>query len=171
MARRNSPLAVLIIGVIFIAAGYYIAFAKGWPILENARASSSWPAVAATVESSQVSSHRNSDGKTMYQADVNFSYQVDGRPYRSNTVWFGGQYSSSDSAEQYETVNRYPAGTKVEAFYNPQQPHISVLEPGTKISSYMLFGFGMVFFCVGVGLLGFPLLKLIVVLVLAAKSN
>ena len=102
----------------------------------------------------------------MYSTDVAYTYTVESRNLRGDVVWFGGNYSSSSFGEIYETVNRYQKGQIVDVFYNPDIHTISVLEPGAKISSYMLFGFGMLFFCIGIILIGSLVLKLLVVLIL-----
>lgn len=151
MRRRNSVISGLIIGPLFAVIGYFVAFSFGKPILENARASEAWPNVAGVVESSEVVRSRNSDGKTMYGADVVYAYEVEGREYSSNQISFGGASSSSSSSGAYRVVNHYNAGNAVTVTYDPERPEVAVLEPGVTWSSYMVYGIGWVFF--GVGLL------------------
>lgn len=144
----GSTIGSVIFGAIFLIAGYFIAFSFGAPVLENAKASESWPKTTATIVESKVEKSR-SDGKTMYSAQVEYKYEVDGQEYTNDTIWFGGNYSTSSRSGPQKTVAKYPVKKTVDAFYNPEEPSTAVLEPGAFFSSYLLYGVGWIFMIIG----------------------
>jgi len=97
-------------------------------------ASRSWPAVQGTIVSSQVI--RDDD---QYRADVRFTYEIAGRPYKGDTVAFTlrGLSSGSDSAAK-EIVRRYPPGAAVRVTYDPSNSAKGVLEPGLHAISFVI---------------------------------
>jgi hypothetical protein len=151
---KNSPvgnfIGGLIIGPIFLVVGAVVAFYFGKPIVDNAKASLKWPTVEGRVTVSTVERKRSSDSTT-YAANVGYEYEVDGQKQLGDTVWFGGNFSSSNSGLARETVDKYPAGSQVQVYYNPEDPNQSVLEPGAFWTTYMVYGIGLLFF--GIGLL------------------
>jgi len=149
------------LGVLFTVVGYFVAFHFGKPILDNAKASTNWPTADGVIESSEVAKSTNSDGDTMYSAEVVYQYEVNGQKLDSDNVFFGGDYSSSSRSDASGTVNRYPVGKEVEVFYDPDEPSNSVLEPGAKWMSYMVYGIGMVFLVVGLLVVIGPLCYLV----------
>jgi hypothetical protein len=151
---KNSPvgnfIGGLIIGPIFLVVGAVVAFYFGKPIVDNAKASLKWPTVEGRVTVSTVERKRSSDSTT-YAANVGYDYEVDGEKRMGDTVWFGGNFSSSNSGLARETVDKYPAGSQVRVYYNPEDPDQSVLEPGAFWTTYMVYGIGLLLF--GIGLL------------------
>ncbi len=144
-----GPLGGVVFGAIFAIIGYVVAFYFGKPILDDAKASRSWPSVSGVIERSEVVTS-TSNGKTMYGFDVVYRYQVEGRDLTSNNVFFGGNTTSSSSSFAHNVVARYPKGAKVKVFYDPNDPSKAVLEPGTTWQSYLVFGIGLAFLIVGV---------------------
>ncbi|REJ86770.1 MAG: DUF3592 domain-containing protein [Planctomycetota bacterium] len=140
------------IGLSFATAGYVVAFYVGWPIVENAQASQNWPVASGAVTDSRVTTSQ-SDESTLYRAEVLYSYEVDGREYSSDVVWFGGNSSTSRRSGPAETVARYPVGAEVKVHYNPADPAVAVLEPGAYFSTYSLFGTGLLCLTIGILLL------------------
>jgi hypothetical protein len=145
----KSIVTGLIVGPIFAAVGFFVAFYFGKPILDNAARSKEWPTVVGVVERSEVVTRRDKDG-TMYSADVAYKYEVDQREYRSSNVSFGGGFSSSSSGWANKLVNRYPVGKEIDVHYDPEEPGNSVLEPGTNWTSYIVYGIGLLFLAIGV---------------------
>lgn len=142
--RGCGGLGAIIFLSIFVIIGMGLSI-WGGNVLRNASASSNWPTVTGQVINSTVSENSDSDGTT-YGADVYFEYRVNDQQYGSDTVSFG-QFSSSDYGHARNIVNRYPEGTQVEVYYNPEDPETAVLEPGVTWSSYMLLGMGLAFIC------------------------
>ena len=88
----------------------------------------SWPATPCTVVSSDVQRHRGSKSTT-YSVDVLYSYEVNGREFRSNRYGFMGG-SSSGYQGKAEIAARFPAGAKAVCYVNPNDPAEAVLERG-----------------------------------------
>ena len=158
--KEAGPITGTILGVIFAVVGYFVAFSFGKPILDNAKASSDWPNVNGKITRSAVATKR-SDGKTMFSFDVVYKYEVEGKQYTCNNVYFGGEGSSSSSSSANGVVSRYPKGSEVKVYYEPANPGNAVLEPGTTWSSYLVYGVGMVFLVIGVLVAGGSLIKLL----------
>jgi hypothetical protein len=108
-----------------------------------------WPATPCQVVSSDVQRHRGSKGGTTYRVDVLYSYEVNGREFRSNRYAFMGG-SSSGYKGKAAIVARYPAGAKAVCFVNPSDPTEAVLERG--FTADLWFGLiPLVFVLVGAG--------------------
>lgn len=163
MEKNNSLIGTLIAGLIFLIAGYFVAFYFGKPILNNAKASKSWPTIKGTIKSSRVITHRDKEG-TKYSADVVYEYSVNDHTYKSSTIQFGADFNSGNSSKAYEVINQYPEGMEVQVSYNPEKPEVAVLEPGAFFSSYIIWLSGMLFFVVGCLLTGGLLIKVFILL-------
>jgi hypothetical protein len=157
--KRNiwgSFLEAVLFGGIFLAIGGGISF-WGWNILQNAKASSSWPTAQGNVISSDVSYSSNADGGESYSPEVIYQYTVNDQHYESHTIKFGeNSYSSRRKAEGI--ASSYPVGKEVTVYYDPQNPERSVLEPGVSGGSYIVLGIGVLF-----GLIGLVAVPLVVI--------
>jgi hypothetical protein len=109
--QQSGPIGGLICGLLFAVIGYFVAFTFGKPILDNAKASRDWPSVPGVITRSAVATKR-SDGKTMYSFDVVYRYQVEGRELTCNSVFFGGNTSSSNSAGGVQSHRALPGGRR-----------------------------------------------------------
>ena len=89
-----------------------------------------------------------------YQPVVKFTYEVEGKTFKSNRIMFG-EVSSLYGNLPIEIVQKYPEGKNVIVFYNPYKPQEAVLETGLTKKSFIPFARGyLVFtFCGGVGIL------------------
>ncbi len=115
-----------------------------------------WPAVACLVLSSELKTHVDSDGDT-YSVNILYSYEYNGREFKSNRYHFMGGSSSGHGGKQ-AIVNRYPRGTKTICYVNPNEPTEAVLERG--FTPDLWFGLiPLVFVAVGAGGLYFSLRK------------
>lgn len=163
-SQQSGLIGGLIFGLLFTVIGYFVAFWFGKPILDNAKASQTWPKTAGEITHSSVSTSRsrsNGKNKTLYSFDVTYNYQVKGEKFTSSNVFFGGDASSSDSSGAYQITRRYPTGAKVDVFYDPKNPGSAVLEPGAHWQSYLVYGIGLLFLLVGFLLAGSSLFHLL----------
>jgi len=136
-------LTALLTGGIFCLVGAGLAL-WGWSILQNARASASWPTAEGRVTSSQVDHSTDAEGGDSYQPEVTYQYMVDSLSYENSTIKFGeNSYGNRRTAE--EIAARYPVGRSVAVYYDPGQPGRSVLEPGVSAGSYIVLGIGVLF--------------------------
>jgi hypothetical protein len=98
--------------------------------------SGDWVEVPCTVISSEVGSHSDSDGTT-YSIDITFTYEYEGKTYRSDDYNFMGGSSSGRSGKE-KVVRRYPPGSEQACFVNPDDPSEAVLS--RDFSWEFLFG-------------------------------
>ena len=133
--------------LIFLLAGGGILFA-GLKQVVHADASSGWPSVAGEVRAASVEYETDSDGAGTYRAEVLYAYEIEGVQQLANRVAFG-DFGSSDPGRAQRIVNRYPEGSAVTVHYDPDEPSRAVLEPGVHGSTWMLPGFGALFFTAG----------------------
>lgn len=133
------------IGLVFflVAAG---TLWWGITTVRNASVSRNWPAVSGTITASQVTISTDKNGTT-YSADVQYKYVVNDRWYTAGTVNFG-EYGSSNRGRADKIVARYPPGSPVTVYYNPDDPNTAVLEPGVTWGSYFSIFMALLFFIV-----------------------
>jgi hypothetical protein len=133
---------------VFLAIGGGLSI-WGWTILQNARASSGWPAVTGRVVTSEVTISTDSEGDDSYLPRVVYRYVVNDVEYENNTIKFGeNSYDSERRAQQ--VAGDYPAGSNVTVYHDPERPDQSVLEPGVSGGSYIVIGIGAVFVVISV---------------------
>jgi hypothetical protein len=142
--HNGSRRGAFIVGVIFLLVGSGLSW-WGWNILQNAKASSSWPKVQGVVTQSAVRHKRDSDGGDSYLPEVNYEYSVKNQQHENETIKFG-ENSYGDRQPAADIVARYPIGKKISVSYDPASPHKSVLEPGVTSGSYIVIGIGVLFF-------------------------
>jgi len=128
---------------IFLLVGLGLTY-WGWIILQNARASASWPAAEGKITISGVSHSTDSDGADSYSPEITYTYTVNNVSQTNKTIKFGeNSYSSRKKAEGI--ANSYPVGKNVTVYYDPEKPARSVLEPGVSAGSYIVIGIGVFF--------------------------
>lgn len=144
----------LFIGLIFLVVGIGLAW-WGKGMLNDAKASKSWPSVQGRVMESSLVSYKSTSGSgskkrktTMYKPQITYQYTVDGNKLTGNKVSMG-DYGSSSTSHAKKVMKKYPVGATVKVFYDPEVPVDSVLEPGATLVSYVPFGFGLVFAIIG----------------------
>lgn len=128
---------------VFFGVGAGLSY-WGWTILQDARASVSWPSVQGRVTSSVVDRSTDSEGGTSYSPEVDYEYTVNDVRYSGNRIKFGeNSYSSRGRAE--EVVARYRVGQTVAVYYDPDELETAVLEPGVSGGSYIVLSIGAIF--------------------------
>jgi hypothetical protein len=143
MRQARSCFGALAFFFIFAAIGGGLAL-WGWTILQNARASASWPKVSGRVTDAFVNHSQDAEGGNSYSPEVSYTYVVDERPFQGSRIKFGElSYSSRNRAQ--EIVNRYPVGQPVAVYHDPDRPERAVLEPGVSGGSYLVLGIGLLF--------------------------
>jgi len=108
-----------------------------------------WRPTPCTVVTSEIRTHRDSDGNT-YSVRIVYRYTVNGRQYQSDRYDFAG-ISSSGYRSKKAIVQRYPPGQETICYVNPRDPTDAVLEP--RFTPLMLLRLLPLLF-VGVGLGG-----------------
>ncbi|MBP7633625.1 DUF3592 domain-containing protein [Candidatus Ozemobacteraceae bacterium] len=145
-SRTLPPWAVRLFFGVFALVG----MGAGWSFFVvpamNIHRSASWERVPCTVVWSQVRTHSGDEGDT-YSVNILYSYEWNGRPFKSNRYDFF-QGSSSGYQSKQEIVNRHPAGHRTSCLVNPDQPREAVLT--RESSGSLLLGLiPLMFFAVG----------------------
>ena len=86
---------------------------------------SGWPSTMGTITNSFIDWRSSSDSGTTAYPVVQYSYQISGQTYQGNKYAPGPEIGGTGA---HKVVNRYPAGSQVMVFYNPQNPADAVLE-------------------------------------------
>lgn len=135
---RIILVTLLLFGIGFSIYGFYS--------LQDALNSKTWPSVDGKIISSEIKTRISSTStKNEYEPIIRYEYSVEGKIYISDKILFGSAiYLRKKVAENF--LNNYKVGKKVQAFYNPNNPNISVLEPGANWDAYkiLLFGLGFI---------------------------
>ncbi len=132
ISDRASPPRHLWLAVVFFSFFFLIGSAALYafslrPALKILSAKS-WPAVPCVVISSEVKYHSGSHGGT-YSVNTFYTYEINGREFKSNTYDFAGGSSSGYEGKQ-AVVARYPRGKETVCYVNPDDPTDAVLERG-----------------------------------------
>lgn len=156
--RQVGPVGQFFMGLVFTAIGAGTFSFKAWPDYQEAQESLHWTQTSGTVLESKVNEDYRRSGKSSrkkihYSPHILFEYSADGRSMKSTRISIGGTTSSTSSSSAYETVNRYPAGSAVQVFYNPNDSARAILEPGVKNLHYFLLLFSAIFILTGIFLM------------------
>lgn len=135
MRKKQSVLGTLIFATVFFVSGLMAYQHITKPLAEEAEASKEWPTVEGIVTFSELNKSRDSDGKDMYSANIQYNYSVGGKEYSDGSIQTLDGSSSVKSSVK-KTIKKYAVGTKVTVYYDPEFPNTAVLEPGTSF----LFG-------------------------------
>jgi len=141
----------------FIGAGFCLLGFLGMLFSLNevylGSTSQSWPRVKGTVVEATLWEYQVRPGGgrgprssvTQYQEHIVYDYIVNEKRYRNDRVAFKGDQKKTGIGSQnrryhQSIVDRYPVGREIEVYYSPNDPGMSVLEPGrTSGATGMLF--------------------------------
>lgn len=112
--------------------------------IRRAKESLLWPYVTGKITTANIITG-NDDGTRVHTASVQYTYEVNGHSYCSSRISFGdsskgflwGNNSVYKREEIAQYFYRYPKNASVKVYYNPADPEMAVLEPGTNIGSYI----------------------------------
>ncbi|MCU1231892.1 MAG: hypothetical protein JWO97_4776 [Acidobacteria bacterium] len=142
----NLEIAMALLATL-IGSGIFLSAV--WDIC-CAHLSRNWPQVPGIIVVSDLQRSNHSDGGLMYRPEVTYRYCVDGSEIIANRTRFGGRVELSWSAPAVRTVRKYPVGSEVVVYYNPNDPADSVLEPGPGGILFAGAAFGALFAAIGV---------------------
>ncbi len=105
----------------------------------------SWPKAKGRVISSRIQEMKTQQKIRIARLcfDIDYLYLVGDEVYDGHRVNVGWRCFGSESKIN-EMARRYPSGRQVDVYYNPQNPSISMLEPGLDWSVFFLWGVGLV---------------------------
>ncbi len=130
----------------------------GIQFLNQANETSDWPAVTGSVLGTRVSyslsSSANSASRRSYYYIVTYEYKVDEQSYINDQYSAGdnehGPDRFSEEAEaEAAAASKYPEGSSVTVYYNPDVPEEAYLVAGATGASYIPLILGLVFMLAG----------------------
>lgn len=142
---------VLLFAALFSLIGGYGSTRIGIDLFLYGEASETWPSVIGRIDDSFLA-HEDSESGSITRAYVEYSYTVNGNPYRGRRIGFGDFGAGpGDHAEQI--VAKYPKGAEVPVYYLESTPRISTLKRGLFESPWPSTLIGLLFMAVS-GILG-----------------
>lgn len=107
--------------------------------------------VNAVIRSSEVTTSRDSKGRTSYRPHITFAYSVNGREFQTDKISYSVPLSSGGGAN--ETVARYPSGSQTTAYVSPNDPKAAVLRKGMQPADFLLVMFLVPFNMIGIAMI------------------
>jgi hypothetical protein len=123
-----------------------------------ARASRNWPVAPGKITASRIeietrTASDNDDRERApverYRPHVTYSYRVGNADYHGSTLTWGGAALHGDSASAEAVTHKYPVGSGVSVYYDPDDPSHAALEPNNRRGSAMMLVFAVLFGSVG----------------------
>jgi len=145
----------MLVGSACLIIGPIVA-AYGTPNLIDAMRSSGWPSVDGLVVASEVVRTGGGRGSTGYRPRVVYQYEVHGKALEADRVSHGEAIAKTQQHASH-IVGRYPVGSNVPVFYDPDSPESAALETGFGIGAVAIPGFGAAVFLAGVAYVGLAL--------------
>jgi hypothetical protein len=90
-----------------------------------------WSSVMGKVTSSMMEERSDNEGGTTSYPVVVYRYSAGGQTYENDKIAPGLQWGGTGAGR---VVARYPAGSSVTVYYDPQNPSVSILERSAKSS-------------------------------------
>lgn len=118
------------IGPIALSATGFVALWGGFELRDRARGMAAWPSVRGRVTGGAVVAKGTlEDGSPAYYPVIRYQYVVAGQEYQGErrlliNVGVGGTLRGLAQ----RVIDRYPVGSEVTVFHDPQDPGAAVLE-------------------------------------------
>lgn len=129
--------------LLFLAGAVFITwFGINW--IQRGKAATHWPTTKARIARTEIAI-RQSKGTKYYGPKIEYEYAIGNEKISGRNIAFGTTDQDDDDrrwAEKY--LAKYPVGKTVTVFFNPADPHESVLEPGTTRTAYIVCACGLV---------------------------
>lgn len=141
--RNASPVGAYleVVVILMLMAGGFMMLVDGFRAYE-AYTSQSWPSTKGQVQASRVETFGGSSGERSYRPYVRYGYIVDPNgenlgPFVSERIGPRRSERLERSSLAAEGIEPYPKEAIVDVYYNPNRPHVSMLEPSYD-SSYLV---------------------------------
>jgi hypothetical protein len=139
MDPRSAAVAFLAVAALLVGSAF---------VAEEYRTATNTVETTGTIQHAEIETYQrvrpSLTGQTQYDANVSYTYTVEGERFRSSAV-FLGTYSSTGSGERTATVaTDYADGQSVTVHYLPESPDRSYLIPRYSfLPGYALVVFGL----------------------------
>jgi len=124
----------------------------------SAHESVSWPNVPGKIYISEIDKYEtqsiggggsNIRTSILYRPLIRYTYAVEGVSYKNNRVKISAT-SDSEGRQAKFYIKKYPVDERVTVTYSPQDPAISVLEPGVSKTNTSAIFVGLLFMFMGI---------------------
>jgi hypothetical protein len=121
-------------------------------IRKTGREAMGWSTTRGEVLGTQVLKECASPIGDCYRPEIRYTYTVMGQTYESDTYNIGKQVTASHPDRAAAIAARYPEGTQIDVYYNPDDPASSCLKRKVRsirslvIVSIVLFAAALLFF-------------------------
>ena len=163
MAKKKKDIGsgcLVLFGLPFLLAGLFVIFMGLKPVYLSQQAEN-WSEVTATIISTELEKHRDSDGGTTYKVIARYSYSYQARDYEGANVSFSSRADNIGSYQQdkYQELKRAKENkAEVKCYVDPGHPEDAVLDREIRTESLLfLIPFGSIFALVGAALVFGPL--------------
>ncbi len=149
---RSQPYLSLVIGGMIFIVGVFISD------IPKMIVSQGWPSVRGTILYHKFIGNKfkeyDGDFYTNIEVHIRYEYSVNGIAYTSLVL-----NSIDTPLNRYPSsyASRYPVGSKVAVYFDPEHPSDAVLEPGFvdifrafDVYCYIIFGIGVYFIYLGI---------------------
>lgn len=136
----KQRLKAMVFSLIVIAVGVGVAVAGNVMGGKN-REIRSWPKVDGKLLKAETKRQTTADGPRVVP-DIQYQYEVDGKPMQSSTFEFGVP-NYEDRSEIAREINPFEKGATVTVYYNPDQPKESYLLARPRGGFIVLAGYGV----------------------------
>jgi hypothetical protein len=171
MDNLAGPLFGMLCGgfffLLFVGLGVFLIY-RMQQSKKKALVSQSWPSTTGQITESHVSRSQSTDSDgdttTSYSARVAYTYQVGGQTYSGHNIAFGFNPSYSSETKAQADAARYPVGSQVSVYYDPNKPSDAVLErqvSGSKVGLILGIIFIVVGVCIACPVMGVTLFSLL----------
>jgi hypothetical protein len=140
--------------VVFLCLGL-AGLLYGLVEFRRARDSRHWPVHEAVVLESTIKEHRGGKGGPRYSPFVRYEYRHQGAVFKGQRIMFTGWPLNSTREDVEQFLQPFAKGTRICVHVCPDDPRLSVIEPGVDRRLTLLLSITsfFVFFGIG-GLLG-----------------
>jgi hypothetical protein len=142
---------------LFALVGGIVLLGWQWNARGGAAATLEWPTTTGKVVSSEIEEkqvYRRKRLRQVFEPQIQYSYQVDGRDYTASRVDYFEDDDFENEDKAIGVTEKYPVGKEVNVSYDPQDPASAVLEPGITGSnatwSWVMIGLGGFLTLVGI---------------------
>jgi hypothetical protein len=129
---------------IFFLIGLAIAL-SGFMTYRKSNQAANWIPTQGKIKRSEVT--HTTGGKTQYYAHIEYEYTAQGMNYSSNNVTLAQLMGITDTGQSaaQEKVKKFPIGSTVTVFYDPNDPRRAVLQKGGDSGLLILGGIFIAF--------------------------
>ena len=106
---------------------------------QNAKATREWPQVEAVVLTSEVAERQFSGYTPEFSARVVYQYSIDDQSLTSDRITPRGMKWSKDIYKINKQLDLYPVGRSINAWVNPEDKDLAILEHDTKAAGYTVW--------------------------------